>query len=51
MQVTQRNDYDITVMRGPSVSELILSPEPILFTGVEQPDVIVALDGTPYKDW
>lgn len=43
MQVTQKNDYDITVMRGPSVSELILSPEPILFTGVEQPDVIVAL--------
>jgi 2-oxoglutarate/2-oxoacid ferredoxin oxidoreductase subunit beta len=43
MQVTQKNDYDITVMRGPSVSELILSPEPILYTGVEQPDVIVAL--------
>jgi 2-oxoglutarate/2-oxoacid ferredoxin oxidoreductase subunit beta len=43
MQVTQKNDYDITVMRGPSVSELILSPRPILFTGVERPDVIVAL--------
>ncbi len=43
MQATQKNDYDITVMRGPSVSELILSPEPILFTGVERPDVIVAL--------
>jgi pyruvate/2-oxoacid:ferredoxin oxidoreductase beta subunit/Pyruvate/2-oxoacid:ferredoxin oxidoreductase gamma subunit len=43
MQVTQKNDYDITVMRGPSVTELILSPNPILYTGVEQPDVIVAL--------
>jgi 2-oxoglutarate/2-oxoacid ferredoxin oxidoreductase subunit beta len=43
MWVTQKNDYDITVMRGPSVSELILSPEPILYTGVEKPDVIVAL--------
>jgi 2-oxoglutarate/2-oxoacid ferredoxin oxidoreductase subunit beta len=43
MHVTQKNDYDITVMRGPSVSELILSPEPILYTGVERPDVIVAL--------
>jgi 2-oxoglutarate/2-oxoacid ferredoxin oxidoreductase subunit beta len=43
MRVTQKNDYDITVMRGPSVSELILSPEPILFTGVERPDAIVAL--------
>ncbi len=43
MRVTQKNDYDITVMRGPSVSELILSPEPILYTGVERPGVIVAL--------
>ena len=43
MRVTQKNDYDITVMRGPSVSELILSPKPILYTGVEKPDVIVAL--------
>jgi 2-oxoglutarate/2-oxoacid ferredoxin oxidoreductase subunit beta len=43
MRATQKNDYDITVMRGPSISELILSPEPILYTGVEQPDVILAL--------
>ena len=43
MMVTQKNDYDITVMRGPSVSELVLSPEPIGYTGVEQPDLIVAL--------
>jgi Pyruvate/2-oxoacid:ferredoxin oxidoreductase gamma subunit len=43
MQVTQKNDYDITVMRGPSVSELTLSPEPIGYTGVERPDLIVAL--------
>ena len=43
MQATQKNDYDITVMRGPSVSELILSPEPILFTGVQHPDVIIAI--------
>jgi len=43
MQATQKNDYDITVMRGPSVSELILSPEPIGYTGVERPDLVVAL--------
>jgi 2-oxoglutarate/2-oxoacid ferredoxin oxidoreductase subunit beta len=43
MQVTQKSDYDINVMRGPSVSELILSPGPILYTGVERPDIIVAL--------
>jgi 2-oxoglutarate ferredoxin oxidoreductase subunit beta len=43
LQATQKNDYDITVLRGPSVSELILSPEPIVYSGVEAPDVIVAL--------
>ena len=43
MHVTQKNDYAITVMRGPSVAELIISPEPITYTGVERPDVVVAL--------
>jgi Pyruvate/2-oxoacid:ferredoxin oxidoreductase gamma subunit len=43
MQVTQKNDYDITVMRGPSVTELIVSTEPIAYTGVDRPDVVAAL--------
>jgi Pyruvate/2-oxoacid:ferredoxin oxidoreductase gamma subunit len=43
MHVTQKNDFNITVMRGPSVTELIVSPEIITYTGVEQPDVIVVL--------
>jgi 2-oxoglutarate ferredoxin oxidoreductase subunit beta len=43
MQVTQKSDYAITVMRGPSITELIISPEPIGYTGVERPDLIVAL--------
>jgi 2-oxoglutarate/2-oxoacid ferredoxin oxidoreductase subunit beta len=43
MQVTQKSDYNVTVMRGPSVSDLILSPEPIAFTEVEQPNVIIAV--------
>lgn len=43
MQVTQKSDYDITVMRGPSVSELIISSDPIGYPGVEKPDLIVAL--------
>lgn len=43
MNVTQKNDYNITVMRGPSVTELIVSPEPIIYTGVGQPQVIIAL--------
>lgn len=43
MQATQKNDYDITVLRGPSVAEIILWPEEIGFTGVASPDVILVL--------
>jgi pyruvate/2-oxoacid:ferredoxin oxidoreductase beta subunit/Pyruvate/2-oxoacid:ferredoxin oxidoreductase gamma subunit len=43
LNVTQKNDYDITVLRGPSISELILSSEPIDYTGIERPSVVVAL--------
>jgi 2-oxoglutarate ferredoxin oxidoreductase subunit beta len=41
--VTQKNDYPITVMRGHSVSEIILSDVEIDYTGIENPTVIVAL--------
>ncbi|HYA03435.1 MAG TPA: thiamine pyrophosphate-dependent enzyme [Syntrophobacteria bacterium] len=43
MQVTQKTDYAITVMRGPSISEIIISPAPIVYTEVERPQLIVAL--------
>ena len=43
MHVTQKNDYNITIMRGPSVTEIIVSPEPITYTGVEKPDMVAAL--------
>jgi 2-oxoglutarate/2-oxoacid ferredoxin oxidoreductase subunit beta len=43
LNTTQKNEYNITVMRGPSISELILSPQEIDYTGIERPDVIVAL--------
>ena len=43
MNVSQKNDFHITVMRGPSVTELILSSQPITYTAVEQPQVIIAL--------
>jgi hypothetical protein len=32
------------VLRGPSISELILSPEEIDYTGIDIPSVVVALD-------
>ncbi len=44
MQTTQKNEYNITVLRGPSISELILSPQEINYTGIETPNVVVALD-------
>ena len=44
LNTTQKNEYNITVLRGPSISELILSPAAIDYTGIEIPSVIIALD-------
>jgi pyruvate/2-oxoacid:ferredoxin oxidoreductase beta subunit len=44
LKTTQKNEYNITVLRGPSISELILSPEEIDYSGIDNPTVIVALD-------
>ncbi|MDH3826608.1 MAG: thiamine pyrophosphate-dependent enzyme [Desulfobacterales bacterium] len=43
LKTTQKNEYNITVLRGPSISELILSPEEIDFSGIDTPTVMVAL--------
>ena len=40
---TQKNDYPITVMRGHSVSEIILSDIEIEYTGIENPSIVIAL--------
>lgn len=39
----QKNDYPITVMRGHSVSEVILSETGIGYTGIQDPSVVIAL--------
>jgi pyruvate/2-oxoacid:ferredoxin oxidoreductase beta subunit/Pyruvate/2-oxoacid:ferredoxin oxidoreductase gamma subunit len=44
LKTTQKNEYNITVLRGPSISELILSPEEIDYTGIDMPSAVVALD-------
>ncbi|HHP7236576.1 MAG TPA: thiamine pyrophosphate-dependent enzyme [Desulfobacterales bacterium] len=44
LHATQKNDYPITVLRGHSVSEVVLSGDPIGFTGIQRPGVILALD-------
>jgi Pyruvate/2-oxoacid:ferredoxin oxidoreductase gamma subunit len=43
LNVTQKNEYNITVMTGPSISELILSPEEIDYTGIIRPTAVIAL--------
>ena len=43
LHATQSDDYPITVKTGHSVSELILSPDAIDFTGIDRPDLMVIL--------
>jgi pyruvate/2-oxoacid:ferredoxin oxidoreductase beta subunit/Pyruvate/2-oxoacid:ferredoxin oxidoreductase gamma subunit len=40
---TQKNDYPITVMKGHSVSEVIMASSEIDYTGIENPSVVIAL--------
>jgi len=43
LSASQKNSHDITVLRGASISEVILQPEPIAYTGIDLPEVIFAL--------
>jgi len=43
LQATQKNDNPVTQGTGFSVSEVILSPEEVLFTGIEKPDALLAV--------
>ncbi len=43
LHVSQKSEYNITVLRGPSISDLILSPGPIDYTGSSNPGFVVAL--------
>jgi 2-oxoglutarate/2-oxoacid ferredoxin oxidoreductase subunit beta len=47
LHVTQKNDNPVTQGTGFSLSEMILSPEEVLYTGIEKPDalLIVSEDG------
>ncbi len=39
----QQDDYPVTVQTGHSISELIFSPQEILFTGVARPDALALI--------
>ncbi len=43
LRATQKNDYPITVLRGHSVSEVVLAREAIGYTGIDRPRVVIAL--------
>lgn len=43
LEVSQKDDYPITVMTGHSVSEVILSPESIEYTAIDTPDYMIVL--------
>jgi len=43
LNVTQKNEYNITVMTGLSISDLTLSPEEIDYTGTVNPTAVIAL--------
>ncbi|EKD34786.1 MAG: hypothetical protein ACD_75C02189G0003 [uncultured bacterium] len=43
LQVTQKNDYPITVLRGHSIAEVVLDRRPIDYTGIGTPAVVVCV--------
>jgi pyruvate/2-oxoacid:ferredoxin oxidoreductase beta subunit len=43
LHASQKNDYPITVLRGHSATDVILSPQKIGFAGIESPNVVLAL--------
>lgn len=43
LQASQKNDYPITVMRGHSVTEIILHESEIGYTGIDRPTIVIAL--------
>ncbi len=45
---TQRDDYPVTVRSGHSVSEIVLAPEPVLYTGVSVPDALFIFSADGY---
>ncbi len=43
MNVSIKNDYNITVLRGQSVSEILIDPDKIGYTGIESPTIVLVL--------
>jgi 2-oxoglutarate ferredoxin oxidoreductase subunit beta len=50
LYVTQKNDNPVTQGTGFSLSEICLSPQPIEYTGMEEPDVVIVASGDGLKE-
>lgn len=48
--VTQKNDNPVTQGSGFSLSEVKIGPSPILYTGIEQPDVLGILSADGWRE-
>ena len=49
LRAAQRDDYPITIKSGHSVSELVLSPHEICYTGISRPDALLILTEDGYQ--
>ncbi len=49
LRAAQRDDYPITIKSGHSVSELVLSPDEIYYTGIRRPDALLVLTQDGYQ--
>jgi 2-oxoglutarate ferredoxin oxidoreductase subunit beta len=45
----QRDEYPVTVSTGHSVSDVVLSPQQVLYAGVHRPDVLIVLSDSGRK--
>jgi len=50
LYATQKNDNPVTQGTGFSLSEVCLSPQPIEYTGMEQPDVVIVVSADGLKE-
>jgi 2-oxoglutarate ferredoxin oxidoreductase subunit beta len=43
LHISQKSEYNITVLRGPSSTELVFDVNPVDFKGIRNPDIVIAI--------
>ncbi len=49
LYASQKDDYPTTVMAGHSLSEIVLGPNEIQYSGIQKPDAVIVLSAEGYK--